>query len=84
VSDQPEQAIGWLIKGLEMAPSSEALYQSLIRCYLELGQIADAVTSYKKYFARIVLPLKIDPSNRILQLMEDAGLATDLDKYSKK
>jgi len=67
----PEQALGWIRSGLEQDPWREDLYQSAIRCQIDVGQRSSAVDTYMACRSRLSEDLGLDPSIETRRLYEE-------------
>jgi LuxR family maltose regulon positive regulatory protein len=61
-SGQWGKALDCYLKGLEIDDLAEGLYQSLMVCYLNLGQKAKALSAYNRYKRTLSSTIGIDPS----------------------
>ena len=66
------QAIAAYEKGLSQDNLCETFYQGLIRCYLELGEPATAITVFRRCREMLSIVLGIPPSPVTLSLIEKA------------
>jgi LuxR family maltose regulon positive regulatory protein len=57
-----ERAIAWYEKGLEVDDIAEPFYQSLIKCYRNMGRTAEAISLYQRCKRTLQAVLKIGPS----------------------
>lgn len=62
------EATSWYQFGIERAPVSESLYRGLIRCSLEQGETAAAVTAYRRCENALKTALGVKPSRKTREL----------------
>jgi DNA-binding SARP family transcriptional activator len=59
---QPEKAVEWYEKVLEVNALIEELYQRLMACYEKMGRKAEALSTYQRCRKVLSSALGIDPS----------------------
>ncbi len=69
---QSNQAIDIYRRALELEPLAEALYQSLMRCQLELDEPAQALETYRRCRQMLSVVLSVSPSPQTEKLAERA------------
>lgn len=61
-SGEPERALDYLHRVLDVDDLAEGLYRQLMQCYLELGRIAEAVEGYARCRSVLAARLGVEPS----------------------
>lgn len=67
------QAEEWYMRGLEVDPLNEPLFQGLIRCHLSAGQHAEASTVYLRCKKVLANSLGVEPSAATTALYREIG-----------
>lgn len=66
------QAIDGYRRALELEPLAETIYQSLMRCHLELDEPAQALETYRRCRQMLSIVLSVSPNPQIEKLAERA------------
>jgi DNA-binding SARP family transcriptional activator len=67
-SGEPDKAIRFYNRGLEIDPLTEQLYQRLMICYRELGRTAEALATFQRCRRLLNDYLRVAPSRQTLDL----------------
>jgi DNA-binding SARP family transcriptional activator len=68
-----QEALRWYAKGIEADDLVEGMYQGLMRCYLGLGQAADAQAAYQRLRRTLTAKLRAMPSKESVALAHSAA-----------
>ena len=71
-----DTAIACYEKGLEIEPLAEGYYQGLMRCYLELGRLAEGLAIYARCEETLARELRIAPSAETRALRQTLAAAS--------
>lgn len=63
-----QRAIGYYLKGLEIDPLTEVLYQRLMVCYRDTGHLGDALATYRRCEQLLHTQFAVKPSASTLAL----------------
>ncbi|MBA3555834.1 MAG: hypothetical protein H0W29_13890, partial [Gemmatimonadales bacterium] len=67
---RPEEAAGWVRRGLELAPEDEAALRRLLLLLERSGDRPAAIRAYEEFARRMSQELELDPSDETRELME--------------
>jgi len=67
---QPEEAVGWALRILELNPSDEPAYRLLIRAQLQLGRREEALRLFRRCRVALAEELGVEPAAETAALLE--------------
>jgi two-component SAPR family response regulator len=67
-----DEALAWYARGLEADDLVEAMYQGMMRCYIQLGRRADALASFQRLRRTLASKLRTLPSAESVALAAQA------------